>query len=287
MKRRASIYQLPTRCQGPYNQAMLFVASELTQRLAKANEMIPELRRQVPLWESFCVECAALTETAGAWLADNRVSTSIPGPATHYDMVKAICASAQRPIPVMGLCEDLRAISLPRGDTFSNLAGDLLDRIASHYERVVWWVTDGGLYMEVFSPDVRESTTSLMVSALSHFDQVAGPLVIDHWSDVPLTGKTHLSAKALGKIAIELDRSGLKLLESLQPKPRKVLGLHNQKAGNKATKSFENAVQNKLFVTSVRRRLYVARDRYKTALKTEQKKDYEQLPIPEIYYSLP
>jgi hypothetical protein len=238
--------------------------------------MIPKPLRIAPSWESFCVEQAGTTDVAGAWLADNFVHRSVPGPVTHYNLIKIICGSALRPIPVISICDELHAISLPRGYTLSKLAGDHIDRIVSHYDQVVWWITDDGLHVEL-------SALKTMVHKLSPFDKVAGPLVIANWEEVSSKGKTHLPAEALMLIAIELDRSGLTVLDNLQPAQRDALGSHNQRAGKKTDKSFEETIQNKRFVRFVRRRLYVARERYQMALKTEP--TGEPAKIPESYYS--
>lgn len=72
----------------------------------------------VPWWECFSVERTAVTPTAGAWLANNLVNVTVPGPTTLEEVLQTLCASAQRPIPI----PQCRALRLIVGNT--NIATD-------------------------------------------------------------------------------------------------------------------------------------------------------------------
>jgi hypothetical protein len=231
-----------------------------------------------PSWECFSIERAARTPVAAGWLANNIVHATLPARATHYDLVKFICGSAKRPIPVVTLCEDLREFPLLRGRSLSGVAGDLLDQIVIHHRDVDWWVTDEGLHMEVVPPDTA-------VSELSIFDRIAGAMVSERWEENPQKRNTNLSLESLLEIATELDRAKFKLLDVLQPKQKVALLKHNDLMASKGIKTFERAAKNPTFSHMLRRRLYVARDTYSRAASTLKKRPTS--PIPAIFSSYP
>jgi hypothetical protein len=112
-----------------------------------------------------------------------------------------------------------------------------------------WWMAKDGLVVAVVSPKKRR---------LSKFDCFAGGLVVRSW----VSGR--LSKSALQEIAAELDSKGFPL-DLLQPAPRAKVLDYNRKYAKKAIKTFTAAIGRRDFVRYVRRRLFVARDRYRAA----------------------
>jgi hypothetical protein len=106
---------------------------------------------------------------------------------------------------------------------------------------------------------VDEARTDL--GTLSDFDRIARPLVVEHWKN------DEFSASSLEFIASRLDAEGFQLPGNLQPAQRKPLSEYNMKHSISPIKSFGAAVRRPQFARSVRRRLYLARDRYKRALR--------------------
>jgi hypothetical protein len=174
----------------------------------------------------------------------------LPPGSTVRDVVLGIANSASHPIPVESLCDELLIFSFPRGATFFGYAGDLLDKIADGYDDMYWWISDTGLNMRVLSPGVLE---------LSAFDELAGRLTAQHWKD------RRLSQDALHEIAQALDKASFALKDELQPTQWRPIAQHNQKFALDAIKTFEEAVRRPMFVRSIRKRLYLARERFKKA----------------------
>ena len=133
--------------------------------------------------------------------------------------------------------------------------------------------------MEVVPPDTA-------VSELSVFDRTAGAMVIEKWDRNPQKRNTNLSEKSLFEIAIDLDRTNLRLVEVLQPKQKAALLKHNDlRMASKGIKTFERAAKSPTFSHMLRRRLYVARDAYSRAASTLKKRPTS--PIPAIFSSYP
>lgn len=150
------------------------------------------------------------------------------------------------PIAIHSLADALSRTKLLRGKVIFGFAGDEIDKIADQYEDMRWWISKDGLHMAIVPPAAAK---------LSRFDELAGKLFVDRRKD------GRLSKESLMVIAKELDAAGFLLREQLQPAQWKPISEHNQKHARHAIKSFKDACQP-LFVRSVRRRLYVARDRY-------------------------
>ncbi|HZT34783.1 MAG TPA: hypothetical protein VFA15_02605 [Nitrososphaera sp.] len=86
--------------------------------------------------------------------------------------------------------------------------------------------------------------------------QDAGRLTSAHWI------KGHLSKAALLDIAEAVDEKGFTLKEELQPSQPRIVAAHNQECTHKPIKTFHAAAGHLPFVRLIRRRLYVARDKY-------------------------
>jgi hypothetical protein len=81
----------------------------------------------MPSWECFSVEKATQMPITVAYLANNFVSATLRTRATKFDLVEFVCTSAQRPIPVVTVCEQIRTVSLYRGRASFGMVGDVLD----------------------------------------------------------------------------------------------------------------------------------------------------------------
>lgn len=182
-------------------------------------------------------------------LLDNPVSLSIAAPCTHRDAVEGIAKQSQKPIAIQSLADDLSQIKLVRCKVILGLAGDAIDDIAANYKDMRWWISKVGLNMAVVPPAAAK---------LSRFDEVAGKLYVHRSKD------GRLSKDLLMAIAGKLDASGFALSE-LQPAQWRPISEHNQKNSRRAIKTFEQACRHRVGVRSVRRRLYVARERYTAA----------------------
>lgn len=128
-------------------------------------------------------------------------------------------------------------------------AGDEIDKIATQYEEMQWWISKKGLNMAV---------VPRAMAKLSRFDEFAGKLYVDG------SNTSELPKKLLMAIAKKLDVAEFTLRE-LQPAQWKPISEYNQRNSGQAIKTFEKACLHRRFIRSIRKRLYVARDRYMKA----------------------
>jgi hypothetical protein len=178
----------------------------------------------------------------------NHVSVTVAGPCSLREVVERIAASAEVPIPIGFLSSRLDAVILRRGLVCFGTAGDLFDEATQGLDRMEWWLSDSGLNIDVVQ------------SSLGRFDEVAGRLVGEKW-----TGG--LLKEALLKIADEIDRAGFKLKIELQPAQWKAIAEYNQRNTKTPVKTFLHAARHPLLSRQVRRRLYLARQRYESSLQ--------------------
>lgn len=182
----------------------------------------------------------------------NIVNVTMPAGSTHYEALVEFGRSSMKPFPIKFLSEKLKEYKSIRGATHFGRLGISIETILGNYPYLRWWMEKDGLVVD-------EARSEL--GPLSDFDRIAGLLVIEHTKD------DKLSADALASIAAKLDAEGLKLKENLQQAQWKPILEFNQKHSRAAIKTFVDAVGRPQFARSVRRRLYVARDRYKKALR--------------------
>jgi hypothetical protein len=176
----------------------------------------------------------------------------LPAGTSDREHVERLIRDASEPfsaVYISPLLDQRRSI---RGRTYFGYAGREIDQIVDNHPGMRWWMAKDGLVIDVV-PDEAER--------LSEFDRRAGQLVCDG------TQAGRLSEDALREIAAELDAAGFSLLENLQPAQRKPIAAFNQKYAKRAVKSFSAAAADPRFSRAVRRRLYVARDRYRAAYK--------------------
>jgi hypothetical protein len=185
-------------------------------------------------------------------LSGNVVNVTMPSGSTDWDSLMEFGRSARRPFRAKSLNEKLKEIPYTRGRVFSGSLANAIETVLQNYPLLRWWLEEDGLVVD-------EARSEL--GPLSEFNRLAGALVVKHSED----GK--LSAQALELIARTLDKSGLKLKDNLQPKQWKGISDFNQKYSKSPIRTFAAAVGRPQFSRSVRRRLYVARDHYKSALR--------------------
>jgi hypothetical protein len=207
-------------------------------------------RTPPPLWRRF--DSVRTKETGGdrRLFLTNFVSLTISAPWTHRDAVEAIARQSQMPIAIHSLAVGLMHKKFGRGRSIFGLAGDEIDRIAAQYENVDWWISKEGLNMAI---------VPLAAARLSRFDELVGKL----YADMSKDGK--LSKEILSAIAKEVDVAGFTLKEQLQPAQWKPIAKYNQDYPRESIKTFERACRHRLSVRSIRKRLYVARERYMAA----------------------
>jgi hypothetical protein len=173
----------------------------------------------------------------------------LPSGSTHRDALEQIAEGRFHIKSIPELLSERKSI---RGRVFFGDAGRQIDQIVENYRarNMRWWMAKDGLVVDVVSPKQ---------SQLSKFDCVAGGLVVKNW----VSGK--LSKSALQEIAAELDSEGFPVRDQLQRAQQEEVADYNQKHAKRAIKTFTAAIRHRHFVRYVRRRLYVARDRYQAA----------------------
>lgn len=185
-------------------------------------------------------------------LLENIISLTVSAGSNDFDALMQIGSSSEKSIPIKSLTDRLKGEEYIRGRVFFGRPGDEIQKILDDYPLLRWWMEKDGLVVD-------EARTEL--GPLSDFDRVAGGLVREHW----IEGK--LSESSLILIAEKLDAEGLLLKENLQPAQWKPIADFNQKNSKSAIKTFAVAVKRPQFARSVRRRLYLARERYNKALR--------------------
>ena len=206
-------------------------------------------RIRIPLWQRF--DSIKTKETHGdpKLLLDNLVNYTVPAPSTYREIVETIARQSQKIIAIESLAPVLSRTKFVRGKVIFGSAGDEIDNIAAQYKGMQWWISRQGLNMAVVPPAMAK---------LSRFDEFAGKLYVDG------SKTSKLSHKLLMTIVKRLDVSEFSLNE-LQRAQLKPINEYNQRNPRKAIKTFEKACLHPRFIRSIRRRLYVARDRYMKA----------------------
>lgn len=222
------------------------MANKTTRR-----ENIRKASVQILSWGRFDEKRTRDTGGNPAILHRNLVSISIAAGSSHYEEVEQIASAANEPVPVASISKLLDGKRSLRGTVYLGDVGSEIDKIVRNYAGMRWWMEKNGLVIDVAPHNAN---------SLSEFDRMAGKLAYDGTVD----GK--LSTAVVSKIAAELDAAGFLLLENLQPAQRKTVCEFNQKYARSAVKTFAAAAVHKRFSRTVRRRLYVARDRYKAAV---------------------
>lgn len=140
-------------------------------------------------------------------------------------------------------------------------AGNQIENIMMNYPTLRFWMEADGLVIDEPAAEM---------GPLNSFDSFAGGLVLAKW-----TAKGLFSDDLL-EIARQLDSKDFRLKDCLQAAQWEPISAHNQKLARNAVRTFEGAAQDHRFVRSIRRRLYLARDRYRKA----------QRPVEPILYEL-
>jgi hypothetical protein len=181
----------------------------------------------------------------------NRIVSHTQAPGLpHYALIDHLAADAEAPVTIERVSEELFGYVSLTGRTYFGFLGSILDRMVENYDGLEWWVSDKGL--NIGPP---------LMTPLSEFDRLAGELMLE-----ARTGqeKKYLSHAEYERIAMELDETGLRLLDSLSGRPHSCLAAWNQKNPGKAVKTFRKALQKtqpkglKDLPRAVKRRLYRA-----------------------------
>jgi hypothetical protein len=208
----------------------------------------PKTRPRVSPWNHF--SDLKTEETGGdiEVLKNSSATLVFPPESTYCDALVAIASHCDPPVAIESLNVALSELRYsPRGKTIFRFAGDAIDDIVAGAKGNYWWVSRSGLNV-VKGP--------MPTVALSPFDHLAGKLCLEKLSG------NKLSREAVREIAKALDEAAFTLREQLQRAQWKQIAVHNQKYARQAVKTFEQACRPTL-VRWVRKRLYVARDRYK------------------------
>jgi hypothetical protein len=209
--------------------------------------------RDIPLfWGDFDQKRTREAGGKADLVFESVVVLSVAASSSVREDVEQMARVASKPFPVAFISKLLDEPRFFRGRTYFGFAGKLLGQIVSNYPDMRWWMAKDGLVIDVVPPDAGQ---------LSEFDRQAGRMVLEGTRD----GK--LSDRVFREIAAELDAVGFAFLESLQPAQRKEIVAFNQKRAKSAIKSFSAAASDRRFSRLVRRRLYVARERYRKAYK--------------------
>jgi len=199
------------------------------------------------LWQ--CFDRARTKETGGDYnlILDNSVSVSVPASSNDRILVEEIARQSQRPIPIASLPEVLSQRDFIRGKVVFGSMGNAIDKVAINYEGMRRWISKEGLNMAIVPPASAK---------LSRFDEFAGR----HYVDKSKDGK--ISKEILVVIAKELDAAGFLLKEQLQPAQWRAIAGHNQRNARQPIKTFTQACLHRVSGRAVRRRMYVAREKY-------------------------
>lgn len=204
------------------------------------------------LWSRFDQRRTREAGRKADFLLRSNVSLSMSAGSSHREDVEEIARMSSQPFSIASISKVLDERKSLRGVAYFGEAGSQIDKILHNYPGMRWWMEKDGLVI-----DVAQQHSA---NRLSEFDRTAGKLVCD------ATRHGKFSTDAVGKIATRLDVSGFTLSENLQPAQWKPIADHNRKHAKSAIKTFAAAASNPKFVRSVRRRLYVARDRYQKSL---------------------
>lgn len=200
------------------------------------------------LWEHFSTE--KTPPKSRSLILDNFASLTVPAPCTLRDVVEQIAKQSRNRIPIESLSDELNQPVLLRGKTIFGSPGDQFDQIAANYTNMQWWISGNGLNMAVVTPEAAQ---------LSDFNRLSGGPAMSKEKN------GRLSKDAVLEIAKAIDEAGYTLQKELQPAQWKPIARYNQTYSTRAIKTFEKAVENSKFIRCVRRRLYVARDKYRKA----------------------
>lgn len=213
-------------------------------------KFIREITLETSFWSHF--DQRRTREMGGdvATLKEGFISLAVPAGSSHRENIERFARAAKPPFEIVRLSARLDDFRSIRGRGYFGQTGRTIDNILDNYPGMRWWMEKGGLVIDTVAPDL---------SQLSEFDRRAGKLVCDR------TQNGKLSSDAVGQIAAELDTGGFILADNLQPAQWRLIADYNRKYPKKAIKNFAAAVSDPKFVRSIRRRLYVARDRYRKA----------------------
>jgi hypothetical protein len=202
------------------------------------------------MWAHFDADRSIKSPEYVRILERNPVNISLPRDSSHWDAVHAIARNANCPLPVKYVSEVLKESRAIRGRTCFGHVGDQIQKILDNYSSLRWWIEPQGLVIDEPKVDLTR---------LLPFDRFAGELVHSSWTNKGLPESSLLA------IAKQLDAEEFKLRDSLQPAQWAPIAKYNQKFPRKSIRTFEAAARHNIYARAIRRRLYLARDRYRRA----------------------
>jgi hypothetical protein len=205
------------------------------------------------VWVHFDAERSIKAPEYVRILERNSVNISLPQDSTHWDAIYAIAKKASHPFRVKFLSAHLKKHHAVRGQTCFGKAGDQIQKILDNYPTLRWWMQPDGLVVDEPKVDLTR---------LSLFDRFAGEQAHSRWTN------EGLPKDSLLVIAKQLDAEDFKLNDCLQPAQWAPIAKYNQKYAREAIRTFEAAAQDSRFVRGIRRRLHLARDRYRKARRS-------------------
>jgi len=183
-------------------------------------------------------------------ILDNIVNITFSANCSLRSQVEQIAVGAHREFRIESLSNELEAVVLSKGGIICGAVSSCIDRIAVNYPNMWWWITDNGLNMACLEPKPVHSR-------LCEFDAFAGKLMDEHRK------AKRISKDSLILIAKALDAKSFLLRDYLQPGYWKAIAEHNKSKPKQAIRTFSQAVQKDRFVRGVRKRLCVAREKFR------------------------
>ena len=174
----------------------------------------------------------------------------MPPGTTPRDHIIEMAKAASLPFQIKVLSKDLEVQRSIRGRGYFGGTGKVIEKIMQNYPALRWWLGCDGLVIDEASNKLND---------LSQFDRMAGALIADIWKN------GHLSKESLVEIAKKLDNERFKLKDCLQPAQGKPIADYNRKKPREPIRTFSDAAGHPRLVRGVRRRLYLARNRYSQA----------------------
>lgn len=189
---------------------------------------------------------------------NNSVSVIVPKGARDCDILETIAKHAEKPFAITELSSALDGERRIRGKTCFDHVWRVIDDLALNWNRMRWWFNSKGLTMQVLTE--RELAIRMRLRELTPLEALAGKLAVDR------TINRRISANDVSEIAKILDQKQLALKESLTPAEWQVIVARNQKYSRRPIRTFEHVFRE--YPRFVRRVLYRARDKYRTAMNS-------------------
>ena len=124
------------------------------------------------VWTNFSAEKSSKDPGLRHRVVWTFVNLSIPANRTNRDVLEQIAKLAE--IPIESLCDELDHPAYPKGHVIFGFAGDEIDRIATCYDQMRWWVSDTGLNVAIVNSAKSDATRILDLVTLAADAQFSG-----------------------------------------------------------------------------------------------------------------